>query len=299
LSKPTAVGTAGSGGTIAKDAAGNLIAQGNCPADMVAIRKSASYPGGAINSFCIDRYEAPNQKGVKPFTGVTEFEAEWYCNESGKRLCTNEEWTRACSGPDGANKYCYGPQYIEGKIKSTATSYENWGGLAQTGNPPAPCNYDTPGKSPIWTRMYSLFTTDPAESSLKESNPKRSDERYKKQYDIMKQEVARMDGTEPSGSREACVTAEGVYDMSGNAQEIVMKSGVADLTLEQRIAAGVENRRTLKNKPYTWMGFFWTPTWHKAGWSAKPTCTAASGGPHAVGWRSYENGFRCCMNLRD
>jgi hypothetical protein len=73
-----------------------------CPADMVP-----------IGAFCIDRYEAPNEKGELPFALVTAYDGEAWCTERGKRLCTQDEWVRACEGPHG-RVYPYGNEYREG-----------------------------------------------------------------------------------------------------------------------------------------------------------------------------------------
>jgi sulfatase modifying factor 1 len=73
-----------------------------CPADMVA-----------IGAYCIDRYEAPNARGEIPFALVTAYDGEAWCTERGKRLCTQDEWVRACEGPRG-RRYPYGNEYREG-----------------------------------------------------------------------------------------------------------------------------------------------------------------------------------------
>jgi hypothetical protein len=57
--------------------------------------------------FCIDLYEYPNQAGVHPVVGVTWEQAGEACARQGKRLCTGEEWTLACEGPEGL-PYPYG-----------------------------------------------------------------------------------------------------------------------------------------------------------------------------------------------
>jgi hypothetical protein len=57
--------------------------------------------------FCVDRYEYPNQLGVKPTVAVTWDEARELCATEGKRLCTADEWTQACEGPEHA-PYAYG-----------------------------------------------------------------------------------------------------------------------------------------------------------------------------------------------
>jgi sulfatase modifying factor 1 len=50
--------------------------------------------------FCIDRYEWPNQPGVKPAVAVDWIGAHERCAGAAKRLCTDSEWTLACEGPE-------------------------------------------------------------------------------------------------------------------------------------------------------------------------------------------------------
>lgn len=57
--------------------------------------------------FCIDRYEYPNKVGVKPAVAVSWDEAREVCATEGKRLCTADEWTQACEGPEHS-PYPYG-----------------------------------------------------------------------------------------------------------------------------------------------------------------------------------------------
>jgi formylglycine-generating enzyme required for sulfatase activity len=65
-----------------------------------------------IGSYCIDRYEAPNVKGELPLALVTAYDGEAWCTERGKRLCTQDEWVRACEGPHH-RLYPYGSEYRE------------------------------------------------------------------------------------------------------------------------------------------------------------------------------------------
>ncbi len=58
-------------------------------------------------SFCIDKYEYPNQRGVKPKLRNTWFEAKTQCEAQGKRLCVDTEWTQACRGKNNL-PYPYG-----------------------------------------------------------------------------------------------------------------------------------------------------------------------------------------------
>lgn len=57
--------------------------------------------------FCIDRYEFPNKKGVRPMVMQNFYQAQVHCQQRGKRLCTESEWTKACEGPD-AEPFPYG-----------------------------------------------------------------------------------------------------------------------------------------------------------------------------------------------
>jgi formylglycine-generating enzyme required for sulfatase activity len=50
--------------------------------------------------FCLDKYESPNQSGVKPVVMVNWHQAKNSCEQQGKRLCRDDEWTLACEGPE-------------------------------------------------------------------------------------------------------------------------------------------------------------------------------------------------------
>jgi len=50
--------------------------------------------------FCIDRYEWPNEAGVKPVVAVDWDTARTQCTSRGKRLCVDQEWTLACEGQE-------------------------------------------------------------------------------------------------------------------------------------------------------------------------------------------------------
>lgn len=54
-----------------------------------------------VASFCMDRYEYPNRAGEKPLNLVTFLDAERLCAARGRRLCTEQEFERACGGLDG------------------------------------------------------------------------------------------------------------------------------------------------------------------------------------------------------
>jgi serine/threonine protein kinase/formylglycine-generating enzyme required for sulfatase activity len=60
-----------------------------------------------VNEFCIDIYEYPNQKGSIPLANVSFQEATALCKKENKRLCSEDEWEKACKGPD-FYKFPYG-----------------------------------------------------------------------------------------------------------------------------------------------------------------------------------------------
>lgn len=60
--------------------------------------------------FLIDAMEHPNILGEKPTLNVTFNDAQRLCEDQGKRLCTADEWERACKGPQ-SKIYSYGDFY--------------------------------------------------------------------------------------------------------------------------------------------------------------------------------------------
>ncbi|MDP3278999.1 MAG: SUMF1/EgtB/PvdO family nonheme iron enzyme [Deltaproteobacteria bacterium] len=80
-----------------------------CPDDMVHVQ-----------TFCVDRYEAPNVRGAFPLAFRTAIEGERWCSARGKRMCTDVEWTRACRGPTAQN-YPYGERYVRGRCTDDRT----------------------------------------------------------------------------------------------------------------------------------------------------------------------------------
>lgn len=70
------------------------------------LRVSRDLPTTALH-YCIDRFEYPNLRGAYPWIEVTWHEARAVCEQEGKRLCTEDEWTFACEGEE-ALPYPYG-----------------------------------------------------------------------------------------------------------------------------------------------------------------------------------------------
>src|SRR5689334_13259428 len=87
----TSSGGVGGGGAVGSSVASASASSGGpaCPPDMALAA-----------SFCIDRWEAPNQLGEKPLVMQSAVLAESWCAKKGKRLCTEDEWDTACEGPD-------------------------------------------------------------------------------------------------------------------------------------------------------------------------------------------------------
>ncbi len=180
-----------------------------CPDDMVLITG---------RHYCIDKYEAPNKKGTKPFAAQSAFQAVDYCRGIGKDLCTQNEWQTACAGP-------------KGKIEPYGNAYKR-----------GTCNDDKNGWVPVpWGTMGT-----PA-----------WDKFCKEQYK-----------GEASGSRAACISDYGVYDMTGN---------VAEWVIEPKSPHG-----------YVVKGGYWYGVLQ-----GQPSCGFVNPA-HAPGFNSYEFGFRCC-----
>ena len=75
---------------------------------------------------CIDQFEFPNQPCELPFVWGSPSEAETMCRIQGKRLCTQQEWSLACSAdPAGKEKwpYAYGDK-LDMTICNTNTPHE-------------------------------------------------------------------------------------------------------------------------------------------------------------------------------
>lgn len=93
--------------------------------------------------YLIDVFEHPNFPNTTPTIGVTYADAEKACADAGKRLCTADEWERACKGPRSL-VYAYGntydPEFCGKGLAETyaAGSRENckseWGVFDQSGN---------------------------------------------------------------------------------------------------------------------------------------------------------------------
>lgn len=73
---------------------------GRMPSEQETLVESAETPvqRRELNAFYIDRYEYNNTKGQVPVAGISQQRAGELCNAQGKRLCTSDEWEKACKG---------------------------------------------------------------------------------------------------------------------------------------------------------------------------------------------------------
>ena len=65
-----------------------------------------------MDGFLIDMFEFENIKDAPPVYNVNHIEAKKYCEDVGKRLCSDTEWEKACKGPQNT-VYSYGDTYDE------------------------------------------------------------------------------------------------------------------------------------------------------------------------------------------
>ncbi len=77
--------------------------RGGCPSTMVR-----------AGNFCIDRYEAPNRRGGRPLVMQSANDANGWCQDHHKRLCTEDEWISACQG-EQRRTYPYGNEHVDGR----------------------------------------------------------------------------------------------------------------------------------------------------------------------------------------
>jgi hypothetical protein len=91
-----------------------------------------------IEDFCVDRYEAAirdhspfevpsggvavSEAGLLPQGYISGALAELACEGAVKRLCTSEEWLRACGGPDGTT-WPYGDSYEPNACNDSRSSH--------------------------------------------------------------------------------------------------------------------------------------------------------------------------------
>ena len=113
----------------AEEKAAAVVSTGGekCPRGMALVKAGAFRQGSASNdpernfgdlsikqvdvsSFCVDYYEYPNGRNRTPSSRVSYNSAVKKCKRRGKRLCSEQEWEKACAGPRNI-RYPYGNQW--------------------------------------------------------------------------------------------------------------------------------------------------------------------------------------------
>lgn len=156
----------------------------DCSSDMVA-----------VEDFCIDRYEAPNTGAGFPLVMYTLNEAEVWCSARGRRLCFDDEWTRACEGASGLS-YPYGNTHVPGLCNDD----ETWLSYNQTLLNQWPMGVSGPDVESI----AELLAAARAVSGSTAASADHVENLYQ---------------AEPAGSNAACISSDGVIDLCGNAEE--------------------------------------------------------------------------------
>jgi formylglycine-generating enzyme required for sulfatase activity len=96
-------------------------------------------------SFCMDRYEWPNEKGALPRTLTSWPEAKTFCEAIGKRLCTMHEWQFACEG-ESMKPHVYGFErdpsacHFDRPYRERTFNYKRWDECQA--NPACKAEYD-------------------------------------------------------------------------------------------------------------------------------------------------------------
>ena len=168
---------------------------------------------------CMDQFEAPNRRGERPYVMRSFNNAKRWCEERGKRVCSEQEWELACEGSE-RRPLAYG-----WKVEKSV------------------CNSD---------KGWRPFDVKKLAAGGEES----------------KAELDRLWQGTPSGSRLACVSSFGIFDMMGNVEEwVATRSG--------------------RRWPGALMGGFWAKPW---------TGCRGTNDAHEPTFTFYETGFRCCAD---
>ncbi|HPB97003.1 MAG TPA: SUMF1/EgtB/PvdO family nonheme iron enzyme [Polyangiaceae bacterium] len=167
-----------------EEASEDAFDAGPCPEDMVLVEQT-----------CIDRFEAPNRQGASPLVMFHFLEAESWCETRGKRLCFDDEWTRACGGPQG-HSYPYGDSHVSGEC----TDDKAWRAYEQQ-------------LLNGWPWSIATDVIESLEALLEAVRSKGAGAKAAADH------VAWLYQAEPSGSKQGCTAGEGTYDLAGNVEE--------------------------------------------------------------------------------
>jgi formylglycine-generating enzyme len=186
--------------------------------------------------------------------------------------CAEFQAPSVCEGPTQPKHYCVDRYEFPNKKGSLPTVMISWN------NAKAECA--AKGKRLCTEAEWTLacegpsllpfpygFVRDSTACAIDKRSPKVDEARLfssRTQAD----ELARLDQREPSGSRERCVSAFGVHDMTGSVDELVVNE------------RGVPYKSALKGG--NWGEY-------------RNACRPATLG-HGEGFRYYQIGFRCCRD---
>ncbi|RKI02900.1 protein kinase [Corallococcus sp. AB030] len=150
---------------------GGSFKMGSSPEDLQASGSSDEMPMASVtvNSFCVDEFEFPNQAGRKPRVSATWLDAKAACEGLGKRLCSEEEWEKACKGPGNA-RFSTGEEQVQTACNTGTTDATATHTLAQSGAQHA-CHSgygvaDLSGNVAEWTASKSPNSNPNAEELL-------------------------------------------------------------------------------------------------------------------------------------
>jgi formylglycine-generating enzyme len=155
-----------------------------CPADAVH-----------IDDFCIDRFEAPNATGELPFVMFTFVEAADWCAAHHKRLCFDDEWTRACAGV-GETTYPYGDTHEPGVCNDDET-WLTYNQSLLNGWPSSACSTTVDSYDELMDAARAVSGTAAAAAD----------------------HVEDLYQAEPGGSNAGCTNTDGAFDLCGNVEE--------------------------------------------------------------------------------
>jgi hypothetical protein len=149
----------------------------------------------AVDDFCIDLHEAPNRLGAEPLVMYSFGEAERWCGARGKRLCFDDEWTRACAGEVGL-RYPYGNQHEPARCNDA----KSWRIFEQSTLDGWPLDASLPAVQSLDQLIASAAADSAAGRAAAEH-------------------VWWLYQADPSAARAGCLSADGVFDLCGNVEE--------------------------------------------------------------------------------
>ncbi|MFY1829156.1 protein kinase domain-containing protein [Myxococcus fulvus] len=111
---------------------GGSLRRGVVKGDELAKVDERPFEGVQLASFCVDEFEYPNKRGTLPMVNVTWEKAGSLCEAANKRLCSEDEWEKACKGAGNA-RFSHGNDYVQGKCNTKVNRVEAETALAPSG----------------------------------------------------------------------------------------------------------------------------------------------------------------------